>query len=307
MSETRDKLRVLPGGAAGSGPGADGAGEGLIARAVGKTYKKRPVVRNVSVQVRRGEAVGLLGPNGAGKTTTFYMIVGLVRPDTGSITLDGADLTLQPMYRRARMGEAWLPNGGGDAARHCLALSKLEVGEADVGARMLESLAADSQAAPVARARVFDQADQAWMVAGEPDRAVAAGTRALALSPDDVDLLADRAAALMALDRFEEVARDLGQALEIDASRDDVLVMRGSALRHMGRLDEARDDIDRALGRDPDDAEALLERGILRERSNDASGARADWERAISLEPDSDTADLAQQDLALLDAGPDRR
>jgi lipopolysaccharide export system ATP-binding protein len=101
MTETtREKLRVLPGGA---------GGEGLIARGVGKTYKKRPVVRNVSVQVRRGEAVGLLGPNGAGKTTTFYMIVGLVRPDTGSITLDGADLTMQPMYRRARMGIGYLP------------------------------------------------------------------------------------------------------------------------------------------------------------------------------------------------------
>ena len=96
----RENLRVLEGG---------GGGEGLIARGVGKTYKKRPVVRNVSVQVRRGEAVGLLGPNGAGKTTTFYMIVGLVRPDTGSITLDGADLTLQPMYRRARMGIGYLP------------------------------------------------------------------------------------------------------------------------------------------------------------------------------------------------------
>ena len=96
----RESLRVLEGG---------GGGEGLIARGVGKTYKKRPVVRNVSVQVRRGEAVGLLGPNGAGKTTTFYMIVGLVRPDTGSITLDGADLTLQPMYRRARMGIGYLP------------------------------------------------------------------------------------------------------------------------------------------------------------------------------------------------------
>jgi lipopolysaccharide export system ATP-binding protein len=125
---TRDKLRVLPGGAGGTGGtsgtgsagGASGTGsaggaggvhdgEGLIARGVGKTYKKRPVVRNVSVQVRRGEAVGLLGPNGAGKTTTFYMIVGLVRPDTGSITLDGADLTLQPMYRRARMGIGYLP------------------------------------------------------------------------------------------------------------------------------------------------------------------------------------------------------
>ncbi len=93
----RDGLRMVPGSA------------GLIATGVGKTYKKRPVVRNVSVQVRRGEAVGLLGPNGAGKTTTFYMIVGLVRPDTGSITLDGADITMLPMYRRARMGIGYLP------------------------------------------------------------------------------------------------------------------------------------------------------------------------------------------------------
>jgi lipopolysaccharide export system ATP-binding protein len=96
-SDARDNLRVVNSGA------------GLVASGVGKTYKKRPVVRNVSVQVRRGEAVGLLGPNGAGKTTTFYMIVGLVRPDTGTITLDGADITLHPMYRRARMGIGYLP------------------------------------------------------------------------------------------------------------------------------------------------------------------------------------------------------
>ena len=82
---------------------------GLVARGVGKTYKKRPVVRNVSISVRRGEAVGLLGPNGAGKTTTFYMIVGLVRPDTGAISLDGADITSLPMYRRARLGIGYLP------------------------------------------------------------------------------------------------------------------------------------------------------------------------------------------------------
>jgi lipopolysaccharide export system ATP-binding protein len=98
MTEARrEALRVV-----------DGSG-GLIAHNVGKTYKKRPVVRNVSVQVRRGEAVGLLGPNGAGKTTTFYMIVGLVKPETGTITLDGQDITLQPMYRRARMGIGYLP------------------------------------------------------------------------------------------------------------------------------------------------------------------------------------------------------
>jgi lipopolysaccharide export system ATP-binding protein len=76
---------------------------------VGKVYKRRPVVLNVSVSVRRGEAVGLLGPNGAGKTTTFYMIVGLVRPDTGSISLDGTDITSLPMYRRARLGIGYLP------------------------------------------------------------------------------------------------------------------------------------------------------------------------------------------------------
>ena len=93
---------TLPGGT--PGPLA-----GLHAHGVGKTYKKREVVRNVSISVRRGEAVGLLGPNGAGKTTTFYMIVGLVQPDTGSISLDGAAITQLPMYRRARLGIGYLP------------------------------------------------------------------------------------------------------------------------------------------------------------------------------------------------------
>ena len=101
-------LRLLEGGAT-AGTGAFAAGAGLSANAVGKVYKKRPVVRNVSISVRRGEAVGLLGPNGAGKTTTFYMIVGLVRPDTGAIRLDGTDITNLPMYRRARLGIGYLP------------------------------------------------------------------------------------------------------------------------------------------------------------------------------------------------------
>jgi lipopolysaccharide export system ATP-binding protein len=82
---------------------------GLIAHDLGKTYKKRPVVRDVSISVQRGEAVGLLGPNGAGKTTTFYMIMGLVRPDSGTIRLDGNLITRLPMYRRARLGIGYLP------------------------------------------------------------------------------------------------------------------------------------------------------------------------------------------------------
>ncbi|MBU6448144.1 MAG: LPS export ABC transporter ATP-binding protein [Rhodospirillales bacterium] len=87
-------------------PGGD---TGLVASGLGKRFKKRPVVRNVSLSVRRGEAVGLLGPNGAGKTTTFYMIVGLIGSDSGTIALDGMEISNLPMYRRARLGIGYLP------------------------------------------------------------------------------------------------------------------------------------------------------------------------------------------------------
>ncbi|WP_298223946.1 LPS export ABC transporter ATP-binding protein [Acidocella sp.] len=93
-----------------AGHGAPSGGDaGLVARGLGKRFKKRPVVRNVSLSVRRGEAVGLLGPNGAGKTTTFYMIVGLIGPDSGAIALDGVEISNLPMYRRARLGIGYLP------------------------------------------------------------------------------------------------------------------------------------------------------------------------------------------------------
>jgi len=82
---------------------------GLVANNIGKRFKKRPVVRGVSLHLNRGEVVGLLGPNGAGKTTCFYMIIGLIPPDQGSILLDGQDISELPMYRRARMGIGYLP------------------------------------------------------------------------------------------------------------------------------------------------------------------------------------------------------
>jgi lipopolysaccharide export system ATP-binding protein len=74
-----------------------------------KQYGKRTVVNNVSFEVSQGEIVGLLGPNGAGKTTSFYMVVGLVKPDTGSVFLDNAEITKLPMYKRAQMGIGYLP------------------------------------------------------------------------------------------------------------------------------------------------------------------------------------------------------
>lgn len=74
-----------------------------------KTYKGRPVVKGVTVEVNQGEIVGLLGPNGAGKTTSFYMIVGLVSPDSGKVFLDDREITKLPMYKRAQLGVGYLP------------------------------------------------------------------------------------------------------------------------------------------------------------------------------------------------------
>jgi len=82
---------------------------GLVVNQIGKSFRRRPVVRGVSLRLRRGEAVGLLGPNGAGKTTCFYMITGLIPSDSGTIFLDGHDITALPMYRRARLGIGYLP------------------------------------------------------------------------------------------------------------------------------------------------------------------------------------------------------
>ena len=77
--------------------------------ALQKSYKGRTVVNNVSVTVKQGEIVGLLGPNGAGKTTTFYMVVGLIKPDEGTVFLNEEDITKLPMYKRAQMGIGYLP------------------------------------------------------------------------------------------------------------------------------------------------------------------------------------------------------
>jgi len=83
--------------------------EGLGCRDLVKVYGKRRVVSDVSIQVERGEVVGLLGPNGAGKTTSFYMIVGMIKPEGGSVYFDGEDITGLPMYKRARKGIGYLP------------------------------------------------------------------------------------------------------------------------------------------------------------------------------------------------------
>ena len=119
--------------------------QGLIAHNIGKSYKKRVVVRNVSITVHRGESVGLLGPNGAGKTTSFYMIVGLIQPDIGSIMLDGIDVTRLPIYRRARLGVGYLPQEasifrGLNVEQNILAILEIVENNPEQRQIMLESL-----------------------------------------------------------------------------------------------------------------------------------------------------------------------
>ncbi|MCV6592017.1 MAG: LPS export ABC transporter ATP-binding protein [Silicimonas sp.] len=83
--------------------------QGLSVRNLRKSYRKRPVIRDVSMELKRGEVVALLGPNGSGKTTCFYSIAGLVMPDGGQVMIDGQDVTTFPMYRRAKLGIGYLP------------------------------------------------------------------------------------------------------------------------------------------------------------------------------------------------------
>lgn len=193
----------------------------------------------------------------------------------------------------------WEAAGGGDAARHCAALSMLALGETELGAERLEDLGRRSEAGAAARAAMFAEAGHAWTLAGEPDRAFAAATMALTLAPDDPALLLDRALALGATGRYAEAVEDLDRAVELEPSRAEAWALRGAAKRQLGRTDEAERDVARALSLAPGNAEALLERAALRRTKGDVRGARADWERVARSAPDSASADLARRNLEL--------
>ena len=162
------------------GPKLVAANAGLVARNLGKRFKKRPVVRDVSITVQRGEVVGLLGPNGAGKTTCFYIITGLIAPDYGLIQLDGHDITDLPMYRRARLGVGYLPQEasifrGLTVEQNILAI--LETLDLDAAARRrrLRELLAELGLTPLANSPAYT------LSGGERRRAEI--TRALVMNP----------------------------------------------------------------------------------------------------------------------------
>ncbi|MBN9561140.1 MAG: tetratricopeptide repeat protein [Alphaproteobacteria bacterium] len=200
--------------------------------------------------------------------------------------------------------DAWDATGGGAPALHCRALAQIALGDPQAGAELLEKAVATSQAPAASRAAVLGEAVQAWLMADDPARGYDAASKALTLSPDDPDLLIDRSITAATMERYMDAIDDLDHALALDPERVDALVFRAAAWRNESRLPRAREDIDRAIALDPDNPEALLERGIERKLAGDTAGAREDWDRAKTLAADTATADLAEQNLALLDAGP---
>ena len=121
---------------------------GLRVTSLRKSYKKRMVIRDFSMEVSRGEVVALLGPNGSGKTTTFYMIAGLVYPDGGKVLLDGRDVSMLPMYRRARAGIGYLPQEASifrtmTVAENIMAILEVVENEAAVREQRCDALLAE--------------------------------------------------------------------------------------------------------------------------------------------------------------------
>ena len=162
------------------GDAATGGGRRLKASHLAKAYGKRSVVRDLSLEVGAGEVVGLLGPNGAGKTTCFYAMIGLIQPDTGTIVLDGQDITGLPMYRRARLGIGYLPQEpsifrGMSVEQNIRAVLEVAEGDRDRREQMLDDLLAEFSITHLRRAPALA------LSGGERRRVEIA--RALALRP----------------------------------------------------------------------------------------------------------------------------
>ncbi|MFZ8958522.1 MAG: LPS export ABC transporter ATP-binding protein [Paracoccaceae bacterium] len=133
---------------------------GLIVSNLRKSYRRRPVIRDISMELRRGEVVALLGPNGSGKTTSFYAIAGLVTPDGGKVILDGHDVTRLPMYRRARAGIGYLPQEmsifrGLSVEANILSILEISENDAITRRKRLEDLLSDFSIEHLRRARAL--------------------------------------------------------------------------------------------------------------------------------------------------------
>ena len=196
---------------------------------------------------------------------------------------------------------AWSSLGGGEPAAHCAAVALMGLEQYGEAATRLERLAETSHQAPGLRALILEQAGQAWLMEGKPDRAYGALTTGIKLDPHNPDLLVDRAQALAAAANYREAEADLTAALKLAPKEADILTFRASARRYLDNVKGARADIDQALKLDPGFADAWVESGTLRRIAGDDAGARKDWIRALELSPKSPAGDAARRNIELLD------
>lgn len=193
--------------------------------------------------------------------------------------------------------EVWIKAGGGVPAEHCAALALVNLKHyAEAGTRLDKLAAAKDLPDASFRTELFDQAGNAWLLAGDGARAVQSFSAALTLSAGDPDLFADLARAQAMRKNWPEVVLDMNAALQITPHRADLLVLRASARRALGKLAEARGDLDQALKLKPGDGGALVESGLLRRQMGDVGGARRDFQAALKTPSAAD----AKQNLDLL-------
>lgn len=212
------------------------------------------------------------------------------------------ELTRRDAKEALNASVAWQDRGGGPAAAHCGALALVALRRYPEAAGRLDHLGHENLGDAEERATIFDQAGNAWLLAHRGSEAISSFSSALALSPQDPDLLTDRARAAALLGDWKAADVDLSAALKLDANRADVLVLRASARHALGRRNEARGDLDAALRIVPDYPEALLERGTLKLKAGDLKGARSDWQTVVARAPGSAGAAAAQQRLTVLPA-----
>lgn len=221
----------------------------------------------------------------------------------------------------------WRNHGGGLEAEQCDAMAQMELGDVAGAATALDRLAhtpdwpagaasggqaagaagavVDERAALPRRAALAEQAARAWQADDSPRQALDSAGYGLTLAPGSPTLRLVYARVAVELDQPARAIATLTPLPDAPAERDEALVARAGAWRRLGRIDQGMADINAALKDAPHDGAALLERGILYMRQGEMEAARADWQDVVTLAPDSDEADLARQDLSLLETDPE--
>jgi len=197
--------------------------------------------------------------------------------------------------------KSWSEKGGGAAALQCGAVALINMERPKEGAQMLERAAGSiKEQKPALAAELYSQAGQAWTMADDITRALNARNEAVALAPDNVDILVDRAFSYRDKNDFRSAVTDLDRAHELAPERADVLAYRASAWRFLKDHKKALADADEALRLDPDNVEALLERGNIKHLIDDPEGARTDWTQVVALAGGTPAGDAAEANLKKL-------